>query len=75
MTPFDGKKWSAFLMVTIQCGDPSGALGRPTRLCITVKPSYSPVDVGALREIRKVMLNFGAEQELPVSWGGFKQSN
>lgn len=46
----------------------------PPRLCVEVKSSDSPVDVGVLRELQGVMRNFGAEQGLLVSWGGFKQS-
>ena len=44
------------------------------RLCVQVKSSDSPLDVGVLRELQGVMRNFGAEQGLLVSWGGFKQS-
>lgn len=44
------------------------------RLCVQVKSSDSPVDVGVLRELQGVMKNFGAEQGLLVSWGGFKNS-
>jgi len=44
------------------------------RLCVQVKSSDSPVDVRVLRELQGVMPNFGAEQGLLVSWGGFKES-
>lgn len=44
------------------------------RLCVQVKSSDSPADVGVLRELQGVMGNFGAEQGLLVAWGGFKQS-
>ena len=44
------------------------------RLCVQVKSSSWPVDVKTLRELQGVMKNFGAEQGLFVSWGGFKQS-
>jgi len=46
----------------------------PPRLCVQVKSSTSPVDVGVLRELQGVMKNFGADQGLLVSWGGFKAS-
>jgi len=42
------------------------------RLCVQVKSSDSPLDVKALRELQGVMSNFGADQGLLVSWGGFK---
>lgn len=44
------------------------------RLCVQVKSSDSPVGVRVLRELQGVMRNFGAEQGLLVSWGGFKES-
>ncbi|MFC2171913.1 restriction endonuclease, partial [Acidobacteriota bacterium] len=44
------------------------------RLCIQVKSASSPADVGILRELQGVMKNFGAEQGVLVSWGGFKDS-
>ena len=44
------------------------------RLCVQVKSSEQPVDVRVLRELHGTMNNFGAEQGLLVSWGGFKQS-
>src|SRR5215469_9335806 len=44
------------------------------RLCVQVKSSDGPMDVKTLRELQGVMKNFGAEQGLFVSWGGFKQS-
>ncbi len=43
-------------------------------LCVQVKSSEQPVDVKILRELQGVLKNFGAEQGLLVSWGGFKQS-
>jgi len=46
----------------------------PPRLCVQVKSSDQPVDVGVLRELQGVMKGFGAEQGLLVAWGGFKQS-
>jgi len=52
-----------------------GAMGfESPRLCVQVKSGGSPVDVGVLRELQGVMKNFGAEQGLLVSWGGFKES-
>lgn len=52
-----------------------GAMGfDPPRLYVQVKSSKDPVDVKVLRELQGVMRNFGAEQGLLVSWGGFKQS-
>lgn len=44
------------------------------RLCVQVKSSSSPLDVSALRELQGILKNFGAEQGLLVSWGGFKSS-
>lgn len=44
------------------------------RLCVQVKSSDGPIDVKTLRELQGVMKNFGAEQGVFVSWGGFKQS-
>lgn len=46
----------------------------PPRLCVQVKSSDGPVDVKVLRELNGVMKDFGADQGLLVSWGGFKQS-
>ena len=46
----------------------------PPRLCVQVKSSDSAVEVGVLRELQGVMRNFGAQQGLLVSWGGFKDS-
>jgi len=52
-----------------------GAMGFDSpRLCVQVKSSDQPLDVKALRELQGVMKNFGAEQGLLVSWGGFRQS-
>lgn len=52
-----------------------GPLGfeRP-RLAVQVKSSDSPVDVKVLRELQGVMKNFGADQGLFVSWGGYRGS-
>lgn len=53
-------------------GGPMG-FDRP-RLCVQVKSGGTPVDVSVLRELQGVMKNFGAEQGLLASWGGFKES-
>lgn len=39
-----------------------------------MKSSEDPLDVKVLRELQGVLKNFGAEQGLLVSWGGFKTS-
>lgn len=41
------------------------------RLCVQVKSSDSAVDVNVLRSLQGTMRNFGADQGLLVSWGGF----
>lgn len=46
----------------------------PPRLCVQVKSSDQPVDVKVFRELQGVMPNFGAQQGLLVSWGGFRDS-
>jgi restriction system protein len=46
----------------------------PPRLVVQVKSGERPADVAVLRELQGVMKNFGAEQALLVSWGGFKRS-
>ena len=46
----------------------------PPRLCVQVKSSDQPVDVGVLHQLQGAMGNFGADQGLLVSWGGFKQT-
>lgn len=46
----------------------------PPRLAVQVKSSDSALDVTVLRELQGVMSNFGAEQGMIVSWGGYKQS-
>ncbi|MCK4373875.1 MAG: restriction endonuclease [Candidatus Brocadiae bacterium] len=49
-----------------------GALGfDPPRLCVQVKASKSAQDVRAVREFQAVVGNFGADQGLFVSWGGY----
>jgi len=44
------------------------------RLCVQVKSSDSPLDRPTLYQLVGTMQNFGAEQGLLVSWGGFKSS-
>jgi restriction system protein len=44
------------------------------KICIQVKSSEDPLDVKILRELQGVLKNFGAEQGLLVSWGGFKST-
>ena len=44
------------------------------RLCVQVKSGDTPVDVTTLRELLGVMDNYGADQGLIVSWGGFKST-
>lgn len=52
-----------------------GAMGfNPPRLGVQVKSGGGSVDVTILRELKGVLKNFGAEQGLLVSWGGFKSS-
>ncbi|MHB9036589.1 MAG: restriction endonuclease [Armatimonadota bacterium] len=46
----------------------------PPRLCVQVKSQDSPVDVSVLRDLQGTLKNFGAEQGLLVSMGGFKSS-
>jgi restriction system protein len=52
-----------------------GTLGfESPRLCVQVKSSASPADVGVLRELQGTMQTFQAQQGLLVCWGGFKAS-
>ena len=44
------------------------------RLCVQVKSGRDPENVNTLRELQGVMKNFGAQQGLLVSWGGFKDT-
>lgn len=44
------------------------------RLCVQVKSSASPADVGILRELQGILQNFQAQHGLLVCWGGFKTS-
>ena len=41
------------------------------RLGVQVKSSDNPIDVKILRELQGALENFGADQGLLVSWGGF----
>jgi len=52
-----------------------GVLGfdRPT-LCVQVKSSQVPSDVGVFRELQGTMSSFGADQGLLVSWSGYTAS-
>jgi len=50
----------------------AGAMGfDPPRLGVQVKSSDSPADLKMLHELQGALKNFGAEQGLFVSWGGF----
>ena len=44
------------------------------RLVVQVKSSASPADVTVLRGLQGIFKNFGAQQGLLVSWGGFTSS-
>lgn len=53
----------------------TGAMGfEEPRICVQVKSSQSPVDVTVLRGLIGTMSNFGANQGLLVSWGGFTKA-
>jgi len=50
----------------------SGPMGFDSpRVGVQVKSSDTPVDVKVLRELQGALKNFGADQGLLVSWGGF----
>ena len=50
----------------------SGSMGFDSpRLCVQVKSSETPIGAAVLRELQGTMKNFGADQGLLVSWGGF----
>ncbi len=53
----------------------NGAMGfdRP-KLCVQVKSGDTPEDVKTLRELQGVMINFGADSGLLVSWSGFTKN-
>lgn len=59
--------------VDILAGTGPMGFGEP-RLCVQVKSSQSAVDVTVLRGLQGSMTNFGAEQGLLVSWGGFTRA-
>ena len=50
----------------------SGSMGFDApRLCVQVKSSEAAAGAAVLRELQGTMKNFGADQGLLVSWGGF----
>ncbi len=50
----------------------SGSMGFDApRLCVQVKSSETAAGAAVLRELQGTMKNFGADQGLLVSWGGF----
>ena len=52
-----------------------GALGFDKfRLCVQVKSGATPVDILSLRELRGVMNNYSAQQDLFVLWDGFEET-
>ena len=67
----DALKMKAQNEVRNQALDPSCSNSSGPKLCVQVKSSKSQVDVTVIRELQGVMQNFGAEQGLLVSWGGF----
>jgi restriction system protein len=46
----------------------------PPGLCVKVKSADQLLNINPLRELQWVLKNFGAEQGLLVSWGGFNQN-
>jgi restriction system protein len=46
----------------------------PPRLCVQVKSGEQPIELGVLHQLQGAMGNFGADQGLLVSWGGFKDT-
>jgi len=53
----------------------SGPLGMDSpRICIQVKSSDSPVNVGVVRELQGVLGRLNADQGLLVAWGGLNQA-
>ena len=56
--------------VDILAGRGPLGFGHP-RICVQVKSGKQAVGTGVLRELQGVMQNFGADQALLVSWGGF----
>ena len=59
--------------VDLVAGQGPMGFGAP-RICVQVKSGNDPVDVTVLRELQGVMKNYGADQGLLVSWGGFKNT-
>ena len=59
--------------VDILAGTGPMGFGEP-KMCVQVKSSESPVDVTVLRGLKGSMTNFGAQQGLLVSWGGFTRA-
>jgi len=59
--------------VDILAGTGPMGFGNP-RICLQVKSSKTPVDVTVLRSLQGAMTNFGADQGLLVSWGGFNRA-
>lgn len=52
-----------------------GVLGfDPPRLGVQVKSSEGPADVKVVRELQGVLKDFGADQGLFLSWGGFNKA-
>lgn len=52
-----------------------GLLGyEPPRLAVQVKSSDAPVGASVFNELQGAITNFGADQGLLVSWGGYKGS-
>lgn len=53
----------------------SGPMGfEEPKICVQVKSSQSSSDVNVLRSLQGTMTNFGANQGLLVSWGGFTKA-
>ena len=46
----------------------------PPRLCVQVKSGDQPIEIGVLHQLQGAMGNFGADQGLLVSWGGFRDT-
>ena len=53
----------------------TGALGSDKpRLCVEVESQDTPVGLDAWKKLRRAMADFGVEQGLLVSWGGFESA-
>lgn len=59
--------------IDILAAPPPLGFGRP-RLCVQVKSGDSPIDRPTVDQLIGAMQNSQADQELFVSWGGFKDS-